>query len=82
MMDEGTFKFLILEAGPLMTREITNLRNPVSVEECLMITLRGLLFVSVFIINIANANKKLYHTIRIQILEVSLSQQTPVFGHE
>lgn len=41
-MDEETFKFIVSKIAPLISRQKTHLRNPISVEERLMVTLRFL----------------------------------------
>jgi len=39
-MDEDTFNFIVLKISPLISRQNTHLRNCISVEERLMVTLR------------------------------------------
>lgn len=41
-MDEDTFKFVVSKISPLICKQNTHLRNPISVEERLMVTLRFL----------------------------------------
>lgn len=41
-MDEDTFKFVASKVAPFISRQSTHLRNPISVEERLMVTLRFL----------------------------------------
>lgn len=41
-MDKETFRFIVLRIAPLISRQNTHLRNPISVEERLMVTLRFL----------------------------------------